>query len=249
MNHRSVVLAAGIAIATGGVVFFGVSIYRSTAVPSKPAAPLKYTNPEDATALENSRQFLTPLSPADREAIPQRLADAARPASPSQREIALLELFRKRMALMVDPDYDRYIDHVAELTGRSPEAIRSELGDAHRQQWEPTARWLREASYGTDGCEIRPGERVPVRLGGRMISRRDPGVYGSEALLAREDAELAEIRLPIIVSSDVASEPRTVLLYLVMGFVWNDARAGWVPYLTGLYDPADQEGPVPGPWI
>jgi hypothetical protein len=248
MKHRSVILAAGVAVAVGGIVFFAVSIYRSTAVPSHPAHP-QYTNPEAAAALENAKQFLTPLTPQDRADIPRQLTEAARPASPSQREIALLELFRKRMALMVDPDYDRYIDHIAELTGRSAGTIRTELGDAYRARWESTARMLREASYGTDGCEILTGERDLIRLGGRMISRRDPGVYGSESLLARESAELVQIRLPIIISASFDGEAKTMLLYLVMAFVWNDARSDWVPYVTGLYDPGDQESPIPGPWI
>ncbi len=246
MKHRSAILAVGVAV--GGVVFLAVSIYRSTAVPSHTSQP-KYTNPDAGMALENEKQFLTPLTPQERAEIPHQLAEAARPTSPGPRDIALLELFRKRMALMVDPDYDRYIDHVAELTGRPPGVIRSELGDVYRTRWESAARMFRDASYGTDGCEILPGERDLIRLGGRMISRRDPGVYGSEALLAREDAELIQVRLPVILSVSFDGQGQTLLVYLVMAFVWSDARSNWIPYVAGLYDPMDQESRIPGPWI
>jgi hypothetical protein len=248
MKHRSVVPALSVVIAAGGVGFLAVSLYRSTTAPSPTPVPT-YTNTEAAALLESAEQFLTPLTPEDRAAIPDRLAEAARPTSPSPREVALLEVFRKRMALTVDPDFDRYIDHVAELTGRTPNAVRSELGDAYRTRWENASKVFRDASYSTDGCEILPGERDKVREGGRMVFRRDPGVYGSEALLARDDAELMEVRLPIILSLSFDGEGKTLLLYLVTGFVWSDDRSTWIPHFTGLYDPTAQEDRIPGPWI
>lgn len=248
MNHRSVMLGLGVVIAAGGVGFLGISLYRSTVAPSQTTVPT-FSNTEAVALLENAEQFLTPLTPEDRATIPDLLAEAARPASPSPREIALLDVFRKRMALTVDPDFDRYIEHVAELTGRTSNAVRFELGDEYRTRWENASRIFRDASYSTDGCEILPGERDKVRQGGRMVFRRDPGVYGSAALLAREDAELAEVRLPIILSLSFDGEGKTLLLYLVTGFVWSEARSTWIPHFTGLYDPAAEEDRIPGPWI
>lgn len=248
MSYRSAILGLGVVIAAGGVGFLAVSLYRSTAAPSQTTVPT-FSNTEAAALLESAEQFLTPLTPEDRATIPDLLAEAARPDSPSPREVALLDVFRKRMALTVDPDFDRYINHVAELTGRTPGAVRTDLGEEYRTRWENASRMFRDASYSTDGCEILPGDRDKVRQGGRMVFRRDPGVYGSEALLAREDAELAEVRLPIILSLGFDGEGQTLLLYFVTGFVWSDTRSTWIPHFTGLYDPAAQEDRIPGPWI
>lgn len=247
MKHRSAILVAVGALAIAGCVFLLVSLYRSIAVPS--ASAVEYTNKEAGAALEQATQFLTPLTPEDRAEIPARLAEAARPVSPTDRDRSLLKVFRQRMELLVSPDYQRYVEHVAELTGQSATSVRQQLGDQHQTRWENAARLFQDASYSTDGCEIIAGERDLVRFGGQITTRRDPGVYGSERLLAGENPELIQVRLPVILAMSFDGEGQTLLVYLVMAFVWDEARANWMPYVTGLYDPMLQEDRLPAPWI
>lgn len=249
MTKRRVLVFFAVFLAAGGLVFLGRSLYRVT-TPASPQRSFQDTaNRADVEALESVRQYLTPQSPEDRAELPNQLVKAARSTSPSPRELALLEVFRQRMAILVDPTFDKYIEHVAYLTGKTPETVRRELGNDYQRRWEASAKIFEDASFGLDGCQLLPGQRDLIPAGGQITSRKDPGVYQTGSLLSNTEVELARIQVPLILPVDFDGNPRTVLLYLVSGFVWDEARSTWLPYVTGLYDPTSQEDIIPAPWI
>jgi hypothetical protein len=248
MESRRPILILGVAAATAGIGFFAINAYRSFATP--PPRPVTTFIDEDGSeALEASEQFLSPVTDQDRLDIPARLAEAAQAASPDPRDDMLRAVFRERLEIALNPDFDRYVDHIASLTGRTTSAIRAELGEPFQARWETSTNSLRNASYALDGCEIIPGKRDLVGDGGAAARRTDPGVYGSAALLADENAELRTVRVPVMFSMSMNGVGQTYLLFYTTAFVWNNERSVWVPFAAGYHDPAGMEERLPAPWI
>ncbi len=249
MNRRSAFLVLGFVVAAGGVGFFAMTSYRSFTPPANPTPDGALINVEGAAALEATRQFLTPQTEEDRAQVPDRIAEAMRSVSPDPRDAALMGIMRERLAIAVNPDYERYVAHVAAVTGQSAGAVRSQLGDVFRERWEISSQGLRNASFGLDGCEIQPGDRILNRAGGGVAMRNDPGIYGSARLLADERAELRQVSIPVILYLSLGGQPQTLLVNFVTGFVWDASRSRWIPFIAGFYDPSGQEERLPAPWI
>lgn len=248
MNRQRSILLLGAAVAVGGVGFLARSVYRAFA-PRPPQPVTTFLDATGSQALEASEQFLSPVTEQDRVDIPARLAEAARADSPDPRDDQLRAVFRERLEIALQPDFDRYVAHIASLTGRPAHEIRAELGEHFRSSWETSTRTLAGASYALDGCEIRPGDRDLISEGGAIARRTDPGIYGSALLLADENAELRVVRVPVMFSVSMNGVGQTYLLYFTNSFVWDGHRSVWIPFAAGYHDPTGMETRLPAPWI
>jgi len=199
--------------------------------------------------LETAEQFLTPISDEQRALIPGKLAQAVKSVQQLDHQDSLLLLFEERIRMLLDPDLDDYIKHVADMTGNSPSQIRGKLGERFLTRWDIDTKLFRDASFATDQCTLSLGDSANVQAGGILIAKRDPGFYETANLLSRQDAQLAEFRIPVILAVSMNGRGQTLVLDLVMGFVWNPSRSVWVPHVVALHDPSAVETRLPAPWI
>ncbi len=199
--------------------------------------------------LDSANVFLSPVSDELRAEIPARLAQVVRSDHDIEHQEELMQLFEERLSLLIDPDFNKYIEHVARLTGRGQAQVRASLSDRFVERWDIDTRIFKEASFAVDSCLLSRGDTARMQVGGTVLAKRDPGVYGTDALLANPEAILADIRIPIMMAVTMNGEGSTLLLELVMGFVWNETRGTWVPHVVAFHDPSSEIERLPVPWI
>jgi hypothetical protein len=189
-------------------------------------------------------EFLEPANETERAAIVTEISDTLRrrisqsKAAPDPRDQILIRLVAERVRLIMDPDYDRYLDQVTAWTGSDArQSVRGTMFESP-ELWNIFANAAKAAAIAPEGVLIRSGAETladPESLtGGFRATLQDPGYYGSAALLAA-NAEVRDVVIPMMVYSP--ENPKGVVVYATIGFVWDRVRNTWVPYKTGVQDP------------
>ena len=202
-----------------------------------------------AARLDAANIFLSPSTDELRAQIPADLAQAIHWDQDIQHRQELIELFQQRLTILMNPDLDGYIAHIAALTGQSTTQVRAGLSDRFIERWDTDTRIFKEASFATDQCILTTGDSANAQSGGTVIAKRDPGVYQTARLLADPNTPRAEIQVPIMIAVTMNGQGHTLVLELVMGFVWNESRNTWIPHVVAFRDPTSLEERLPVPWI
>jgi hypothetical protein len=229
----------------------------------KSAGCLSRANPPptaitDTAAVENLNaisEFLEPADDAERAALASEVREtiltrtAERKSVPDERDRLLARLVEERIALILSPDYDRYLDQITAWTGRNAsEAIKGTMFE-NRELWTAFANAGASAAIAPEGVLIRTASESladPDSLaGGYRATLEDPGYYGTAPLIAA-GAEVRDVVIPMVVYS--AEHPKGLLVYATIGFVWDANRSTWLPYKTGVQDPTG-ENAVTALWI
>lgn len=145
-----------------------------------------------------------------------------------------------RLALLIEPDYDRFREYFKRTTGRDPPSG-TEGPEADRKTWMSASAFF--AGAPTDPA----GTRVALRAhngqvlhepAGQLVTITVKGGYGrlSDPLTQRFTA--VDVYLPI-----EGKDARTLIpirVYYVMRFGWDPQRTMWQPLGQGICDPENR---------
>jgi|GEM_PF-2689361 len=151
----------------------------------------------------------------------------------------LVGLARDRVMLYIDPDFDRYLAHIRQASGREPDVASLTLFGQPLDR----ERWTRVASASVPAIDpgtafaLRGGENGSWAGGGSILALGcDQGRYST--------ISMHEPKTDVIHIAWPAELPGVTGSYrglLVLAFAWDQSRQRWVPHVSGAVIGANDE--------
>lgn len=174
----------------------------------------------------------------------------------SKRAENLVRLASERLLLLLDPSYERYLDHLRQLTGREisqdgegsfiggPDAF-AKFGGAFK--WSPVDPGMAEVRV-----RWSRGSRIGGKAGGHTYGVPDSKKYYSSVGVLDKDLEAAradvyEAWVPLE-AKDTATGGE-LRVFLVMAFISTPQEPRWMPRFMGINDPTGGDTSLPPPWL
>ncbi len=247
------IAAIGFALRSAGYLNFN---------PSQTPAP---DTPQDLAGiarLDEIETFESAETPQRAASIANQIADHALDKLSQQtsaegarlpNEDQLRDLVRERVRLTLDPDYDEYTRHVAELLSRdAAEALKGTMFE-DPNLWNAFAQRNRQAQIA-----IKPTHAILERgdlptgvglQGGQRASITDPGIYNSTPL-AESGALRVDINIPMTLPPNHDAPDASVMtVFVTMSFVHDPQTGIWLPYKTTTTDPSGTYEQMAAMWI
>lgn len=184
------------------------------------AEPAAYSASDAGDALEKRIRSIA-IEGADNEEIASSQVDA------------LAVVAAERLALLIEPDYDRFSSYCQRLTGREAPLARAE--------------WLRGTAFyegiRTDATNARvilraANGRMIHEPQGRFITNTPVDGYGRLSNPAEQGFTAVDVFVPVE-GKDMRTM-KSLRLYYLMRFGWDTKRSSWQPLQQGMYDPENR---------
>lgn len=252
MRNRIVVLGALVAAIGAGIWIFW---------PAPRAIPTRGTVAAIDIARLNGATLIRAKSEAEVVDIARKLERsviAAAARLPPDRALTdlqardLAKLARVRVELFLNPDYERYREHVIALTGRDPQGADAAGIVTSPEAWKKRADGYRFAPIDPESADVRCDyhlghDPVDTFAGHRTLISDSKKFYSSIGLSPKGSGRsVYTVTMPIEITSIKTTQP--IRVFLTLWCVWLPDRHHWVPWAMGFNDAMDQSPMLP-PWI
>lgn len=258
-NHLKLVVAAGVCVAGLAALIF--------ALRGGPSKPRSHGGLTVAANIQVAREAVL-TTPKSSEDVAETLGAFAAQlrvecsrlppelAIPSEQTDAFVSLCTERLRLVMEPDYQRYLEHVRQLTGREIGPDGSGAFYSDRKTWETYAlgfRWL-PIDVGAVQVRVRwkDGREVDGIGGGHTTGVGDHKKYysrvGDDPLGSRNSrADVYDVRVPVEVT-DLRTESK-LRAFLIITLRKSPDEPRWMPQFMGINDPTGRETTLPPLWL
>lgn len=244
--------AAAIALAGTFIGLRGLGLFNRSVT----ASPGPIPDIAAAHALDSIREFVESTSPEQCVLTAEKVrvhVSANLPAEIATRDAmskAIEKAIAERTKIMLDPSYDAYASYVGKVIGRDGRTALQGTMFGDINFWNAFAGTFRFAAVAPEAVLVRYGRTaadLPDLQGGRQVTLGDPGFYGSESLI-NQGSPLVEVAIPMMLAPN-DDRPNLLVVFVTTRFVWNEARAQWIPVSTGVHDPTGINQDLPPLWI
>lgn len=256
LNTQSIKLFAAVLF----MAIAGIVAWRSLAVPGPSKIAQQIERESDDAAILREVAF----APVDEFGGPASFAatikgeierEARERGLSAAQAQSLASYASERFRMLLADDYDAYAADLQRLFGRPASSMDIDFM-ADRERWlvysgkfssspvSPDAifvrRWVDDGSNprgSTDGAYGYISTPEPYKsLVGRIRSIDVCDVY--------VPAQVQEVEVP-----QIGSGGRTLDCFVILSFAWDAQRARWIPWRSGVYEPAGVGKVLPNPWI
>ena len=210
------------------------------------AQSLRAANPDPASTVDPDALAATIAT--FRDTLRSAFADHPVDVDLAPRDIdAIVGLACERLELLVNPDYDAYVQHVRWITGFPVGSAQLTDRLMAREEWERYARGYAGCAVDPTKAEVRAvfvgGDAVEGALLAGHLRTAQNGVHPFMDLrfeLPRLDkpADVVDVRVPIDAKDADSGKPITV--FFVVRLARLTPVSPWVPWLVSVNDPSDR---------
>lgn len=247
VNHLKLVVAAGVCVAGLAALIFALR-----GGPSKPRSHGGLTVAANIEFAQGAA-LVRPATTAEVSGIIERFREGVRAAcsrlagdqtlDPASVE-GLVRISVERLRLVLEPDYDAYLDHLRALTGREIGADGAGAFVADREAWSGYAKPFHHAPIDPGAVQVAAyrvrGRKIEGFIGGHTTGMTDSKTYYSDVPdtdrdLEKAEADLFEVR--VAAETRDAMEDAPVRSFIVFRFIRTPRRPAWMPRHMGINDP------------